>query len=71
MAKYDRIVTISKAMESQFIDNFPMLADKVRMIYNAKDIATLQAKANELARQMCDELLVNSVIEDYTLSSVR
>lgn len=45
MAKYDRIVTISKAMESQFIDNFPMLADKVRMIYNAKDIATLQAKA--------------------------
>lgn len=46
MAKYDRIVTISKAMESQFIANFPMLADKVRMIYNAKDIATLQAKAN-------------------------
>lgn len=30
-----------------------------------------EAKANELARQMCDELLVNSVIEDYTLSSVR
>ena len=30
-----------------------------------------EVKANELARQMCDELLVNSVIEDYTLSSVR
>lgn len=47
MARYDRIITISKAMESQFKDYFPMLANKISMIYNAKDIATLQAKAND------------------------
>lgn len=49
MAKYDRIVTISKAMESQFVENFPELADRVRMIYNAKDVELLQKKAEDKA----------------------
>ena len=50
--------------------------DKVKNVKMSKQIILEldlndEAKANELARQMCDELLVNSVIEDYTLSSVR
>lgn len=45
MSKYDRIVTISKAMETQFVENFPELADKVRMIYNAKDVELIREKA--------------------------
>ena len=50
--------------------------DKVKDVKMSKQIILEldlndEAKANELARQMCDELLVNSVIEDYTLSSVR
>lgn len=47
MSKYDRIITISKAMESQFIENFPELADRVKMIYNAKDVKLLQKKAED------------------------
>ena len=47
MLKYNRIITISKAMEMQFVDNFPELAKRVRMIYNAKDIEILQAKAKD------------------------
>ncbi len=45
MSKYDRIVTISKAMETQFVENFPELADRVRMIYNAKDVELIRKKA--------------------------
>lgn len=50
--------------------------DKVKNVKMSKQIILEldlndEAKASELARQMCDELLVNSVIEDYTLSSVR
>lgn len=50
--------------------------DKVKDVKMSKQIILEldlndEAKANELAKQMCDELLVNSVIEDYTLSSVR
>jgi len=47
MSKYDRIITISKAMETQFIENFPELACRVRMIYNAKDAELLRQKAED------------------------
>ncbi len=47
MSKYDRIVTISRAMETQFVENFPELADRVRMIYNAKDVELIREKAED------------------------
>ncbi len=49
MSKYDRIVTISKAMETQFVDNFSELADRVRMIYNAKDVGLIRQKAADIS----------------------
>lgn len=45
MKRYDKIVTISRAMENQFKENLPELAYKVVMIYNAKNLDELKEKA--------------------------
>lgn len=42
--RYDRIVTISKAMKQEFVQLYPFLQPKLRMIYNGKDLERLQAK---------------------------
>lgn len=45
--RYDRIVTISEAMKKEFLQIFPYLAPKLRMIYNGKDVTLLNAKTQQ------------------------
>ena len=42
---YDRIVTISRAMEYEFRETFPSLSGRLEMIYNAKDVETLMRQS--------------------------
>lgn len=44
LSKYDRIIAISKAMEDEFKEHFPESAERIRTIYNAKDVDALLAK---------------------------
>lgn len=43
--RYDSIITISQAMQQEFLQLFPFLQPKIMMIYNGKDLNRLQ---NEL-----------------------
>lgn len=40
--RYDRIITISQAMLQEFLQLYPSLQPKLRMIYNGKDLGRLQ-----------------------------
>lgn len=43
--RYDSIVTISAAMRKEFLQIYPYLAPKLRVIYNGKDMEALEKRA--------------------------
>lgn len=47
LAHYNKIVSISQDMQRQFEKCFPVLKQRMAMIYNAKNVERLQAKASE------------------------
>lgn len=44
---YDKIVTISKAMTTDYVNTFPVIADRFALIYNGKNLSHIMQRANE------------------------